>query len=98
MQVKSKLDIIKKSETCLGKLALTLSREHIDQLLNQGDWGLLRFIERSRGKTGVESLKQLRNGLLCLNQVIRTNNIELRFWVRDAAQLLVSIVEHFRSW
>lgn len=29
VQVKTKLDIIKKSETCLGKLAVTLSREYI---------------------------------------------------------------------
>jgi hypothetical protein len=92
VQVKSKLDIIKKSETCLGKLALTLPRPHIEKLLNQADWGLLRFIERSRGRNGEDSLKQLRNGLLCLNQVIRTNNVELRFWVRDAALLLVGIV------
>jgi hypothetical protein len=98
VQVKAKLDIIKKSETCLGKLALILAKERIEQLLVDRDWGLLRFIERSRGRSELDSLKQLRNGLLCLNQVIRTNNVELRWWVREASQLLVSIIEHYRVW
>lgn len=51
VQVKAKLDIIKKSETCLGKLALILSKERIEQLLVDRDWGLLRFIERGRGRS-----------------------------------------------
>jgi hypothetical protein len=79
-------------------LALILAKERIEQLLVDRDWGLLRFIERSRGRSDLDSLKQLRNGLLCLNQVIRTNNVELRWWVREASQLLVSIIEHYRVW
>lgn len=92
VQVKSKLDIIKKSETCLGKLALILNRDHVQLLIADKDWGLLRFIENSRKKQGLDNLKHLRNGLLCLNQVIRTNNVELRWWVREAAQLLVGTI------
>lgn len=98
VQVKSKLDIIKKSETCLGKLALILGKENIQMLVTDKDWGLLRFIESSRKRQGLENLKHLRNGLLCLNQVIRTNNVELRWWVREAGQLLVGTIEQFRGW
>lgn len=98
VQVKSKLDIIKKSETCLGKLALILNKDHIQLLVADKDWGLLRFIENSRKKQGLDNLKHLRNGLLCLNQVIRTNNLELRWWVREAGQLLVGAIEQFRGW
>lgn len=75
IEVKSKLDIIKKSEICLGKLTLILNKDLVNTLLNEKDWGLIRFIERNKTKDSLESLKQLRNGLLCLTQIIRTNNV-----------------------
>lgn len=75
IEVKSKLDIIKKSEICLGKLTLILNKDLVNTLLNEKDWGLIRFIERNKSKNSLDSLKQLRNGLLCLTQIIRTNNV-----------------------
>lgn len=44
IEVKSKLDIIKKSEICLGKLTLILNKDLVNTLLNEKDWGLVRFI------------------------------------------------------
>lgn len=50
VEVKSKLDIIKKSENCLGKLTLILGKDLIRVLLDDKDWGLLRFIQKNKNK------------------------------------------------
>lgn len=74
IEVKSKLDIIKKSEACLGKLALILDKELINLTLNDNDWGLIKFISKSATKTSLDNLKLTRNGLLCLSHIIKTHN------------------------
>lgn len=97
IQFKGKLDIIKKSETCLGKVALVLDRDMVNVVLNDPDWGLLRFIVSSHTKLTLDSLKNARNGLLALAQIIKTHNIELRFWAKDIAHILLAVVNQFKS-
>lgn len=50
IQTKTKLDLIKKSETCLGKLALVINKDLINVALKDGSWGLLSFIDKNGGK------------------------------------------------
>jgi hypothetical protein len=82
IQFKSKLDIVKKSEACLGKLAVILDRELINVTLNDKDFGLISFIKANSTKMSLENLKLTRNGLLCLSQIVKTHNNEIRFWAR----------------
>jgi hypothetical protein len=97
IEVKSKLDIIKKSENCLGKLTVIINRDLINVLLNDRDWGLIQFIGKNNKKASLDNLKQLRNGLMCLTQIIKTNNVELRFWIKDISLLLVEVINHFKA-
>jgi hypothetical protein len=97
VHLKSKLDIIKKSESCLGKIALILDRDLINLALNDSNWGLLRFITRNIQTSGVESLKHARNGLLCLSQMLKSHNIELRYWAKEMAHLLLNVVNQFKE-
>ena len=82
IETKSKLDLIKKSETCIGKLALVINKDLINVALKDGSWGLLAFIEQNSRKSSQEALKQARNGLLCLSQILKSHNNDLRFWVK----------------
>jgi hypothetical protein len=97
IQCKNKLDIIKKSETCLAKLALILDHHMINLALNDPQWGLLRFVASSHSNSSLEALKHARNGLLCLAQIIKTHNIELRHWAKDIAHLLQTIINKFKN-
>ena len=91
------MDIIKKSENCLGKLSIIINRELINLLLNDNDWRLVRFITKNTNKPSLDNLKQLRNGLMCLTQIIRTHNVELRFWIKNIALILVDIINHYKG-
>lgn len=97
VQTKNKLEIIKKSESCMGKLALILERELVEVALNDKDWGLLRFIGRNHGVQSSEGLKHTRNGLLCLSQILKSHNIELRYWAKEVAHLLLNTVNAFKG-
>lgn len=97
VQTKSKLDIIKKSESCLGKLALVIDRDLVNQALNDNSFGLLRFISRHSHQKSPEALKQVRNGLLCLSQMLKSHNIEMRFWAKETSHLLLNCVSQFKG-
>lgn len=97
VEVKSKLEIIKKSEHCIGKLSVIVDRDILDIMLNDNDWGLLKVLAKNKSKTSIESLKQLRNGLLCLAQIMRTHNVELRYWIKATSLLLVEIINQFKG-
>ena len=73
-----------------------LDREHVDLLLNDKGWGLIQFIKKSSA-AGNDSLVRLRNGLLCLGQVIRSHNLEIRHWVKGCALLLCEVVNRFKG-
>jgi hypothetical protein len=98
VETKSKLEIIKKSENCIGKLSLIGQRDVLDIILNDKDWGLVVSLSRNKNKTKIENLKQLRNGLLCLSQILRTHNVELRHWIKPITTLLIEIVNQFKSY
>ena len=97
VQLKNKLEIIKKSESCLGKIALILDRDLINLALNDANWGLLRFISRNISKLTLDTFKQARNGLLCLSQILKSHNIELRYWAKETAHLLLNTINQFKN-
>lgn len=70
--------------------------DHINLLLNEQDFGLIKFIRVNKGVMSLDNLKQERNGLLCLTQIIRTHNVELRFWIKVLALLLVDVINTYR--
>lgn len=96
IEYKTKLDIIKKSEVCLGKIAILFDKEMVGTVLNDPEWGLLKFITMSHSNLSSDSLRHARNGLLCLTQVVKTHNIELRHWAKDIAHMLLTIIKQFR--
>lgn len=69
----------------------------VNLMLNEQDWGLLKFIHKNNGKPSIENLKHLRNGLLCLTQIVRTHNVELRYWIKDIALLISSVICNFKG-
>lgn len=81
----------------MGKLALVLDRDLVEVALSDKDWGLLRFIARNQGVTSGEGLKHTRNGLLCLSQILKSHNIELRYWAKQMAHLLLNTVNSFKG-
>lgn len=95
VQIKSKLEIIKKSELCLGKIALISQKDMLEVLLTNPDYGLLNFIALNASKLKIENIKHLRNGILCLSQILRTHNSEIRHWAKTIAELLVKIIEQY---
>ena len=97
VETKTKLDIIKKSESCLGKLSLIIDRDLVNLALNDNSFGLLRFVTRHSNKNNADSLKQIRNGLLCLSQILKSHNIEIRFWAKETAHLLLNCINQFRG-
>ena len=97
VQLKAKLEIIKKSEICLGKLGFILDREIVGVVLVDQDWGLMRFISRNSNLQSMEGLKAVRNGLLCMSQLLKSHNIELRYWAKEMAHLLLNIVNQFKG-
>ncbi len=98
VETKSKLEIIKKSENCIGKLSLIGQRDVLDIILNDKDWGLINSLSRNKSKKTIDNLKQLRNVLLCLSQILRTHNVELRHWIKPLALLLIEIINQFKSY
>ena len=92
------MDIIKKTEYCLGKLTAVLDRDNINLLLNEANWGLMHFIQKSAATETDSSLVKLRNGLLCLCQVIRTHNLEIRHWIKGCAMVQCDIINRFKGW
>jgi hypothetical protein len=54
---------------------MILDRDMINVVLNDGEWGLLRFIVKNHTRPTLDNLKHARNGLLCLAQIIKTHNI-----------------------
>lgn len=68
----------------------------INLALNDPEWGLLNFITKSHSNLTVEALKHARNGLLCLAQIIKTHNIEVRHWAKDIAHLLQTVIDKFK--
>lgn len=66
--------------------------------LNDPGWGLLQFIDKSSRKQSEESLKQARNGLLCLAQLIKTHNIEMRHWAVEIAHLLLQVIRQYKEY
>lgn len=97
IQTKSKLEIIKKSETCLGKVVLVLDRSTISIVLSDDQWGLLRFIIKSHTKLTLDNLKNARNGLLCLVQILKTQNAELGSWAKEMSRMLLAVINQFKN-
>jgi len=78
-------------------LAVIADKDILDIILNDQDWGLVNYIFKNKSKKSVDNLKQLRNGLLCLSQVIRTLNIELRHWIRGISLQLIEVINEFKG-
>lgn len=66
--------------------------------LNDKEWGLLNFISKSSSKVSLDNLKQTRNGLFCLSQIIKTHNIELRYWAKETSHLLLRIINQYKNF
>lgn len=65
-------------------------------IVNSQDYGLIRYIGSNKNGGNVEKLKHLRNGLLCLLQLLKTHRIELKVWIKSISIELVNIVNIFK--
>lgn len=94
---KSKLEIVKKSETALGKVALILPKNLLETLFDHKDYGILISLQSLAGKMDLESMKKIRNQLLCLANVLKTHNSEIKYWAKKIAQLLIKIIQDYKN-
>ena len=68
-------------------------------VIDDKEWGLLTFIMKSYEKRqSVDNLKHLRNGLLTLNQIVKTRNIELRHFVKNIVKTYLYIITNYQSY
>lgn len=95
--VKSKLEIVKKSETALGKVGIILPKNLLETLFDHKDYGLLVSLQNHTGKEDLESMKKIRNGLLCLANVLKTHNSEIKYWTKRIAQMLLKIIHDYKN-
>lgn len=42
-------------------------------------------------------MKKMRNGLLCLANVLKTHNGEIKYWARGIAGLLIRTIQDYRN-
>jgi len=42
-------------------------------------------------------MKRVRNGLLCLANVLKTHNGEIKYWAKKIAQLLIRITNDYKN-
>lgn len=74
VQSSSKLDLIRKSDVALEKLAAVFDKGNFEFTLDHKQFGILRFITEHKKSNDEESLKQLKNGIACLDHLVHAHN------------------------
>ena len=97
VQTKSKLEIVKKSETALGKVAIILPKNILETLFEHPQYGILVFLQANCGQLDQERMKRMRNALLCLGNVLKTHNGEIKYWAKKIATLLIKSINSYKQ-
>jgi hypothetical protein len=90
-----KLQLVKKSDGALSKLSLIFNKNNIDFLLNSPSFGLLDFIRTNKNASSEQEMKYLRNGTLTLANILKTQNHELKYWIREVIPLCTDVIKFY---
>ena len=76
----------------MGKVAQILPKNILESLFEHQSFGILNFLQANCGHFDTERMKRMRNGLLCLSNVLKTHNGEIKYWAKKIAQLLIKSI------
>lgn len=97
VQSSSKLDLIRKSDVALEKLAAIFDKSNFEFTFDHKQFGILRFITEHENSHDEESLKQLKNGIACLDHLVHAHNREMKPWVKNIAKICVKLVNLYKN-
>ena len=89
--------MIRKSDGALSKISIILDRPNLEYLLVSKEVGLLGFIRNFIKTTNEQEMKSLRNGLLSLSNILKTQNHELRKWAKEIVIICTNIIKFYKD-